>query len=102
MYYNSYDLQFLDAILKVYGETNPKYDTLIERLFYSKKKAVIVGVAEFTSLAEIDKFKQTISENMGSFAQNQMFLPESMNFTTINEGITEGAKHTLIYGVTKF
>jgi hypothetical protein len=100
--YDAYDLQFLDAIVKVYPKTNPENDTLVQRLFNTKKKSIILGVAEFTSMNELNKFRSTINQNMGSFAQNQMFLPESMNFAVINEGITNKAKFTLIYGVTKY
>jgi len=98
----SYDSQFLDAIVKVYPKTNPINDTLVPHLFASEKKAIIVGVAEFTSQRELEKFKVTINNNMGAFAQNQMMLPESMKYFVVNQGITDSASHTLIYGVTKY
>jgi DNA-binding transcriptional MerR regulator len=99
---SSYDLKSLDAIVKVYDKTNPLNDTLVQRLYQSEKKAVAVGVAEFTSETHLNEFKNSVGINMGGFAQNQMFLAKSMNYFVVNEGITDEGKHTLIYGVTKY
>jgi hypothetical protein len=98
---NDYAMKSVDAIVKVYAEGNPKYDTLVADLYKSDKRAIIVGVAEFSTLKHLEEFKVTIAKNLGGLAQNQMLIPKSTHYVVINDGITDEANYTLIYGVTK-
>jgi hypothetical protein len=98
---NDYAMKSVDAIVKVYAEGNPKYDTLVGDLYKSDKRAIIVGVAEFSTLKHLEEFKVTIGKNLGGLAQNQMLIPKSTHYVVINDGITDEANYTLIYGVTK-
>jgi hypothetical protein len=98
---NDYAMKSVDAIVKVYGEGNPKYDTLVGDLYKSDKRAIILGVAEFSTLKHLEEFKVTIAKNLGGLAENQMLIPKSTYYVVINDGITDEANYTLIYGVTK-
>jgi hypothetical protein len=98
---NDYAMKSVDAIVKVYAEGNPKYDTLVGDLYKSDKRAIILGVAEFSTLKHLEEFKVTIAKNLGGLAQNQMLIPKSTHYVVINDGITDEANYTLIYGVTK-
>jgi hypothetical protein len=98
---NDYAMKSVDAIVKVYAEGNPKYDTLIGDLYKSDKRAIIVGVAEFSTLKHLEEFKVTIAQNLGGLAMNQMLIPKSTHYVVINDGISDEANYTLIYGVTK-
>jgi len=98
---NNYDLKNVDAILKVYEQTNPLVDTIVQKLYATEKNSIALGVAEFTSMQHIENFKTSINLNMGAFAQNQMMIPKEMKYFVVNESITEKGTHTLIYGITK-
>lgn len=96
-------LKDIDAIIHVYSESNPKEDALVALFSKTSKAGVALGVCEFTSREKLNKFQQTIGENQGGMAQNQMMMfKKSNDYLIINEGITEEAEYTLIYVMNKF
>ena len=101
--YNDFEMKSMDAIIHVYPKTNPETDTLCSYFYKTTKKAIALGVCEFTSKEKLDEFQTSIRVNQGSMSQNQMItFTKSNEYFVINEGITDEGQYTLIYTMTKF
>ena len=101
--YNDFEMKSMDAIIHVYANPNPETDTLCSYFYKTTKKAIALGVCEFTSKERLNEFQQSIRVNQGSMSQNQMItFTKSNEYFVINEGITDEGQYTLIYTMTKF
>lgn len=101
--FNEFELSDIDGFIHVYPKSNPEVDNLCEIFYKSNKKAVAVGVCEFTSREKLDAFQRSITINQGSMAQNQMIsFAKANDYLIVNEGITSEGQYTLIYTMTKY
>jgi hypothetical protein len=101
--YNDFEMKSMDAIIHVYANPNPETDTLCSDFYKTTKKAIALGVCEFTSKQRLNEFQESIRVNQGSMSQNQMITFTKANeYFVINEGITDEGQYTLIYTMTKF
>jgi len=101
--YNDFEMQDVDGIIHVYAESNPEVDMLTELFLKTNKKAIALGVCEFTSRQKLNEFQRSILVNQGKIAQNQMIMFKKSNeYYVINEGITDKGQYTLIYTMTKY
>jgi hypothetical protein len=101
--YNDIEMKEMDAIIHVYANPNPEVDTLCATFFKTDKKAIALGVCEFTSRQRLYDFQESIRVNQGSMAQNQMMsFAKSNEYFIVNEGISQEGEYTLIYTMTKF
>ena len=101
--YNDFDMKEMDAIIHVYSNPNPETDTLCNLFYKTNKKAIALGVCEFTSKQRLNDFQASIVINQGSIAQNQMItFTKSNEYFIVNEGITNEGQYTLIYTMTKY
>ena len=101
--FNEFELTDIDGFIHVYPKSNPEVDTLCDIFYKSKKKAVALGVCEFTSREKLDAFQRSIVINQGSMALNQMIsFAKSNDYLIVNEGITSEGAYTLIYTMTKY
>jgi hypothetical protein len=101
--FNEFELSDMDGFIHVYPKSNPEVDTLCGIFYKTKKKAVAVGVCEFTSREKLDAFQRSIGINQGSLALNQMIsFAKSNDYLIVNEGITNEGAYTLIYTMTKY
>jgi hypothetical protein len=101
--YNDIEIKEMDAIIHVYANPNPEVDTLCTTFFKTDKKAIALGVCEFTSRQRLYDFQESIRVNQGSMSQNQMMsFAKSNEYFIVNEGISQEGEYTLIYTMTKF
>jgi hypothetical protein len=101
--FNEFELTDMDGFIHVYPQVNPKIDDLCSIFYKSKKKAVAVGVCEFTSKQKLDEFQRSIVVNQGSLSLSQMIsFAKSNDYLIVNEGITSEGDYTLIYTMTKY
>jgi hypothetical protein len=101
--FNEFELTDMDAFIHVYPKVNPKNDDLCNIFYKSKKKAVAVGVCEFTSKQKLEEFQRSIVVNQGSMSLSQMIsFAKSNDYLVVNEGITSEGDYTLIYTMTKY
>jgi hypothetical protein len=101
--FNEFELTDMDGFIHVYPQVNPKNDDLCNIFYKSKKKAVAVGVCEFTSKQKLEEFQRSIVVNQGSMSLSQMIsFAKSNDYLVVNEGITSEGDYTLIYTMTKY
>jgi hypothetical protein len=101
--FNEFELTDMDGFIHVYPQVNPKNDDLCNIFYKSNKKAVAVGVCEFTSKQKLDEFQRSIVVNQGSMSLSQMVsFAKSNDYLIVNEGITSEGDYTLIYTMTKY
>ena len=101
--FNEFELTDMDGFIHVYPQVNPKIDDLCSIFYKSKKKAVAVGVCEFTTKQKLDEFQRSIVVNQGALSLSQMIsFAKSNDYLIVNEGITSEGDYTLIYTMTKY
>jgi hypothetical protein len=101
--FNEFELTDMDGFIHVYPQVNPKVDDLCSVFYKSKKKAVAVGVCEFTSRQKLEEFQRSIAINQGSMTLSQMInFAKANDYLIVNEGITSEGDYTLIYTMTKY
>jgi hypothetical protein len=84
-----------DSIMYCYPTTNPMGDSLSNLVRNAHKNSTGIGIAEFTSENFLKSFVDDIKNN------NNIYKSHLVNYYKINSGITENAKVTLIYTITK-
>lgn len=84
-----------DAIMYCYPTTNPMSDSLSNSVRNANKNSMGIGIAEFTSENFLNSFVDDIKMN------NNIYKSHLVNYYKINNGITNKAKVTLIYSITK-
>lgn len=84
-----------DSIMYCYPTTNPMGDSLSNLVRNANKNSTGIGIAEFTSENFFKSFVDDIKQN------NNIYKSHLVNYYKINNGITENAKVTLIYTITK-
>lgn len=90
-----YNKEFIDAIIHVYKESNPKIDVsqnFIDSEYNKKQNLIFLGVAEFTSENNMNTFLNSIYNSNGD---------KEIKFYRVEEGLSLYGKITLIYNILK-
>ena len=90
-----YNKEFIDAIIHVYKESNPKRDVsqnFIDSEYNKKQNLIFLGVAEFTSENNMNTFLNSIYNSNGD---------KEIKFYRVEEGLSLYGKITLIYNILK-